>query len=109
MGAQEVDSLGDLFAPSKTDRDLVWPAQKFNSRKHSKFHKLCHALAFDSLSGCWGIYNLGRLREVPTYLVPERAMTRTERETPFDTYSLKMKRKVRLYFFARLEPGRCLT
>lgn len=103
MGRQEVATLKNLLAPPK--RDKVWPAEKFDLRKHSKFPRLVHVLAFNSLSGKWGFHSLRSLREVPTYLVPERGMKRAERIRPFETYSFSMKKKVTLHFFARLEPG----
>ncbi len=105
MGGQEVSTSGDLCAPGKRDEDTVWPAEKFSLRKHSKFPKLVHVLAYDSLSGRWDIHALSQLREVPTYLVPERGIRRKERTRAFETYSYKMKKKVTLYFFARVEPG----
>ncbi len=105
MGRQEVVTKEDLGDPGKEDKDTVWPAEKFSLRKHSQFPKLDHVLAYDSLSGRWDIHALRKLREVPTYRVPERGIRRNERTRPFETYSYKMKKKVTLYFFARVEPG----
>ncbi len=105
MGGIEVDLEETMAEPEHSDRDRVWPAEKFRWRKHTQLYRVIWVFAYDSRRKKWGFFNLGRLKLVPDYIRPERPMTREEREAPFDTYCFKRKRKLRLHFFARCEPG----
>ncbi len=105
MGGVNLDLEKTMAEPEYRDSDWNWPAEKFNKKKHSQFYRVVKVFAYDSLNENWGYYYLGRLRDVPTYVTPERPMTRKEREAPFETYDCAKRRKVRLHMFARIEPG----
>ncbi len=105
MGGTRVDLEATMDETEYRYSDWNWPAETFNKKKHSQFYCVIQVFAYDSLNECWDYFNLGRLREVPTYVTPERPMTRKEREAPFETYDYAKSRKVRLHVFARIEPG----
>lgn len=109
MGGFELDLEATMAEPSHRDRDRNWPAETFSKRKHSQFYRLVKVFAYNSLTQHWGFYYLGHLRDVPTYVRPERALTRAEREAPFDTFYFKKSKMVRLHFFCRIEPGSFMT
>ena len=105
MGHTEVDLEATMAEPSHSDRDRVWPPEKFNRRKHSQFFRLVSVFAYNEISGHWGIYKLGHLHQVPTWVRPEKDLTRKQRRTPVETFYFKKQKDVKLYIFSRIEPG----
>lgn len=82
---------------------------RFDYGEDQALANLVHVVAYNALTDRWGIYNLDTLREIPTYLVAHRDLTRAERQTAFETRIKTNGRIVQLYFFARVEPGKVFT
>ena len=91
------------------DRQLVWAGGEFDEARHSRLHRMYEVLAYNSINQKWGLYDLCTLRDIPHYLVPDRALSRRERLRGYVTMCVTKRRLVRLHFFARIEAGKLLT
>ena len=88
-------------------RDLMRPGADFDEDKAlSGLHQV---VTFNSLTDKWGLYDLDTLTGIPSFLGPERSLTRQERQRPYTTMCIPKGTIVRLYFFCRVEPGKLFT